>query len=476
MAIFVIKTNSRLISGVMHMQQYISYKLAQFTKDLRFEDLTDETVTNVKRFLLDSIGCAYGGSLTHDVQIMRDFYNDMGGTPEATVINSNKKLPMIHQCLLNSLMIRALDYNDIYWEQDPSHPSDLIPAALTPAEVLHKTGKELITAIVLAYEWEQRFCEFAFPGVRETKWHHATLTQFASPLAAGKILNLSVEELVHALGISASHNHTLGVVTAGNLTMMKNTVDPMAVQSGLQAALLAKRGYEGPAHVLDGKEGIVDTFQNNEFKLNILIDGLGESFRINRCSMKAFPTEALTHTPMSAVIRLMKEYKISKEDIKEVKIGTVARAVDILSDPSKYDPKTRETADHSLPYCISVCISDGTATPVSFSEEKIMDPEIRSFLPKIKVVANSEFEKTFPALKQAEAEIVTKNGKTFKMNLDYPLGDYREPMDESTLLTKFDAMVIPITGQSKRDKIIDAILNIEMEKDISDFMHLLFKE
>ena len=455
------------------MQKYLSYKLAQFTKDLQFEDLTEETILNAKRFLLDSIGCAYGGSLTHDVQIMRNFYNDMSGTPESTVINSDKKLPMINQCLLNSLMIRALDYNDIYWEQDPSHPSDLIPAALTPAEVLHKNGKELIIAIVLAYEWEQRFCEFAFPGIRETKWHHATLTQFASPLAAGKILDLSVEELVHALGISASHNHTVGVVTAGNLTMMKNTVDPMAVQAGLQAALLAKRGYEGPAHVIDGKEGIVEVFQNNEFKLNVLTDGLGESFRINRCSMKAFPTEALTHTPMSAVIKLMKENQIKKEDIAEVKIGTVARAADILSDPSKYDPRTRETADHSLPYCISVCIVDGTVTPASFTKKKILDPEIRSFLPKIKVAANPEFEKTFPALKQAEAEITTSNGKSFKMTLDYPLGDYREPMDESTLLKKFDAMVLPITGQKKRDQIVTTIMSIDKQNDVAGLMALL---
>ncbi|MEJ2053213.1 MAG: MmgE/PrpD family protein [Calditrichaceae bacterium] len=457
------------------MQKYISHQLAKFTKDLQFEDLTTETVTNVKRFLLDSIGCAYGGSITDDVRIMLNFYNDMGGKPEATVINSDKKLPMINQCLINSLMIRALDYNDIYWEQDPSHPSDLIPAVLSPAEVFHKSGKELITAITLAYEWEQRFCEFAFPGMRETKWHHATLTQFAAPLAAGKILNLSVDELVHAIGISASHNHTLGVVTAGDLTMMKNTVDPMAVQSGLQAALLAKEGYKGPAHVIDGKEGIVDVFNHNEFKLNILTDGLGDTFRINRCSMKAFPTEALTHTPISAVIKLMRENKIKKEDIAEVKIGTVARAADILSDPSKYDPRTRETADHSLPYCIAACIVDGTVTPASFSQKKIMDKEIRSYLPKIKVYAKPEFEKTFPVLKQAEAEIKTKNGMTHKLTLDYPLGDYREPMDEAALLKKFDAMVLPFTGQTKRNSIVEIVMSLENPQDVGKLMNQIGK-
>jgi 2-methylcitrate dehydratase len=457
------------------MKEYISYKLAEFTKNLHFEDLTPETVLNVKRFLLDSVGCAYGGSRTEDVKIMLDFYNDMGGKPEATVINSKQKLPMLNQSLLNSLMIRALDYNDIYWEQDPSHPSDIIPAVLAPAEVLHKSGKEAIVGIALAYEWEQRLCEFAIPGVRETKWHHATLTQFASPLAAGKLLDLSVEELIHALGISACHNHTLGVVTAGNLTMMKNTVDPMATQAGLQAALLAQKGYEGPAHIIDGKEGLVDVFKMNEFKLNILTDGLGESFRINRCSMKAFPTEALTHTPMSAVIKLMKDHQIAKEDIEQVTIGTVARAADILSDPSKYNPKTRETADHSLPYCISVCIVDGTATPASFAEEKIMDPEVRSFLPKIKVIADAEFEKTFPDLKQARAEIKTRQGKKFEITLDYPLGDYREPMDESTLLKKFDALVLPETGRDKRNQIIDVIMNIEKLTDMAEFAQFFGK-
>jgi len=343
----------------------VTRTIARFTRHLQYEDLSSDAINLAKRFLLDSIGCAFGGSKTEDVHIMLDFFNDMGGTTESTVINSKKRLPMINACLLNSLMIRALDYNDIYWEQDPSHPSDLIPAVLTPAETLGKSGKDLIVAIVLAYEWEQRLCEFAIPGIRERKWHHATLTQFASPLVAGKILDLDEDQLVHAIGISASHNLTLGAVTAGKLTMMKNTVDPLATQAGLFAALLAKRGYEGPEHVMDGKEGLTDTL-GGRFDLNILTDGLGESFRITRCSMKAFPTEALTHSPISAVIKLMKSHHLKKENIDHVLIRTVARAADILSDPSKYDPRTRETADHSLPYCIAATIVDGTVTPGSF--------------------------------------------------------------------------------------------------------------
>jgi 2-methylcitrate dehydratase len=108
----------------------------------------------------------------------------MGGTDEATVIGFGDKIPAVNATLVNSLMIRALDFNDIYWKEDPSHPSDIIPAALSVAEMVGASMEEVITAIVLAYEFEQRLCEFAVPGIRERKWHHATLTQFVSPIVA----------------------------------------------------------------------------------------------------------------------------------------------------------------------------------------------------------------------------------------------------------------------------------------------------
>jgi 2-methylcitrate dehydratase len=448
--------------------------MAKFTHDLRYEDLDNTTAQTCKRFIMDSIGCAYGGSVTNDVKLMSEFYFDIAGKPETSVINAGQKLPMINACLLNSLMIRALDYNDIYWEQDPSHPSDLIPAALTPAECLHKTGKELITAIVLGYEWEMRLCEFAVPGIRERKWHHATLTQFAAPLTAGKILGLSVENLIQAAGIAACHNFTPGAVTAGKLTMMKNTVDPLAVQSGLIGALLAQKGYQGPEHILEGKEGFIDSF-GGTFNLSLLTQGLGESYRINRCSMKAFPTEALTHSPISAVLKIIKQEKLKKEDIAEVEIRTVARAADILADPSKYDPQSRETADHSLPYCVATAIVDGAVTPQSFSKEKLFNQEIRTLLKKIKVIADSGFEKTFPALKRAGVRIHTYDNRCFQLEVDYPLGDFREPMDDQVLMAKFDAMVLPLVGKDKRNRIVDMIENLERLEDIAELATLLAK-
>ena len=178
----------------------------------------------------------------------------------------------------------------------------------------------------------------------------------------------------HAIGISASARATLGAVTAGKLTMMKNTVDPMATQSGVLAALLAEKGYSGPEHVIDGKEGLVHCF-GPEWKLNILTDGLGESWRITQCGMKAFPTEALTHTPISAVLALVKDNDLKPNDIAKVHIRTTARGADILSDPSKYDPHTKETADHSLPYVIAAAIAERQVTPLQFTHGEDHGPD-----------------------------------------------------------------------------------------------------
>ena len=156
--------------------------------------------------------------------------------------------------------------------------------------------KDIIVAIVLAYEFEMRLCEFAVPGVRERKWHHATLTQFVSPIVAGKLLGLSVDQMFNAIGINGCHNHTIGCPTAGKLTMMKNTVDPMAVQSGVFAALMAQKGYSGTTAVFEGKEGLMDVF-GPDWDVDQMVGGLGQDFKILECGMKAFPTEALTHTP-----------------------------------------------------------------------------------------------------------------------------------------------------------------------------------
>ena len=450
----------------------ISRQIARFSLNLKYSDLDSNVITAVKRFLYDSIGCALGGYSTHDVNIIQEIYDDMGGKPEATVIGSGAKIPAYNATFLNSLMVRALDFNDIYWKEDPSHPSDLIPVALAVGERQNSSAQDVITAIVLAYEFEMRLCEFAKPGLRERKWHHATLTQFVSPIVAGYLLGLNEDQLVNAIGISGAHNLTLGAVTAGKLTMMKNTVDPQAAQSGVMAALMAAKGYSGTELIFEGKEGLMQTL-GPDWDVEKLTGHLGDSFKILDCSMKAFPAEALTHSHISAALKVIAENDFTPDDISEVIVTTIARAVDILFDPEKYKPKSRETADHSLPYCIAAAIVDGKITTEQFSLKKIKDPRIQAVLPKIKGEASEEFEKMFPAKQPSKVRVVLKNGQEFSAQLDYPKGDPREPMSDDDLTNKFKGLCSNLISDSRQDQIKEAIFTLERFDSIKAFMNIL---
>jgi 2-methylcitrate dehydratase len=375
----------------------------------------------------------------------------------------------VSAALLNALMIRVMDYNDIYWKQDPSHPSDLIPAAMAAAEHAGGSGRDLVLGIVLAYEVEQRLCEASFPGIRELGWHHATLTALAAPLVAGRVLGLSPGQIQHAMGISGSRHCVTGSVTAGELTMMKNTADPLAVQSGVLAALLAARGYSGPAHVLDGKEGLAHVM-HSDWRWEQLTEGLGESWRITQCGMKFFPTEALTHTPISAVLDLVQEHDLQPEQVAGVTIHSLARAADILADPSKYDPRSKETADHSLPYVIAAALVDRQVTPAQFEQERILDPRIRAQLPKIKVLADPEIEAAFPALQRARVTIETTTGQLLERVLDYPKGDPRNPLTDEEISGKLGALAAGVATGADVERMQRAVQRVERYDDARDFM------
>ena len=453
-------------------KETVTAQMARWAANLNYRQLSPEAVYQAKRFLLDSIGCALGGYQQHDVKIALEVLDEIAGRGPATVIGTGKKMDPVSASLANGLMIRCMDYNDIYWKQDPSHPSDIFPAAMAGCERAKSDGKELIVGLVLGHEFEMRFCEAAFPGIRERGWHHATLTAFVSPIVAGRALYLPWQQIQHAIGISASRHCTLGAVTAGKLTMMKNTVDPMATQSGMLAALMAEKGYTGPEHVVDGKEGLTHCF-GPEWKLNLLTDGLGESWRITQCGMKFFPTEALTHAPISAVLDLVKDNDLRPENVEKIQIRSLARAADILSDPSKYDPHTKETADHSLPYVIAAALAERQVTPAQFEMAKIMDPTIRAQLKKVEVVADPEIEKVFPALQRVIVNITTTDGKTFTKQLDYPKGDPRNPLSDAEIEEKFAALADGVLSKKAQEKLKDAIWNLEKVSSVSKLMALM---
>ena len=463
---------------------FVSYKLAHWAANLKYEDLSADAIQSAKLFLFDSFGCALGGSQQHDVEIMLKHFKNMGGKKTCTAFVSGWQTNPVDAAFLNALMIRAMDYNDIYWKADPCHPSDIIPGPLAICEMLGLGGKELIVGTVIAYEIEMRLCEFGAPGIREYGWHHATLTSVAAPIAAGAALGLSAEEIQQAIGISASPSMCLGAVTAGKLTNMKNTVDPLATRSGVQGALLAQLGYSGPEHLIDGKESLTHCFGKVhmkdgpvKFNMNMLTDHLPTSkrdhFKVIDCGMKSFPIEALSHAPLTAMMKIVKQHKINADQVDEIKVEVIARAADILGDPAKYRPTSKETADHSLPYSLAVGLVDGMVTPLQFKDERIRDPKLPVVMDKIKVVPNDEFEKLFPKFQPSQVTITLKDGAKFTQRVDVPKGDPRDPMTEEEIAVKFNALGQDVVGKRNCTALRKLIMSIEKQKTLDKFFALM---
>ena len=398
-----------------------------------------------------------------------DHARAMGGADTCTVFGSGFKTDPVTAAMLNALCIRAMDYNDIYWKADPAHPSDIIPAALSICEMNGLSGKDLILGTCIGHEIEMRLAEFGDPGVREYGWHHATITCIASPVVAGRMLGLSADQIQQAIGISASPSMCLGAVTAGKLTNMKNTVDPMATRCGVEAALLAARGYSGPEHVIDGKEGLVHCFEKfgGKFHMDMLTDGLPHCpkchWKILDCGMKSFPIEALSHAPLTAMMKIVKAHDLDPDQITEIKVEVIARAADILGDPAKYRPTSKETADHSLPYSLAVGLVDGMVTPLQFKQERIDDPGLIPVMDKIKVVPNDEFESLFPKFQPSQVTITLQDGTSHTERVDVPKGDPRDPMTEEEIAVKFNALGSSVVGETTCNDLRGLIMGIENE-------------
>ena len=465
-------------------KRLLSHVIAEWACALNYEDLSPEAIQAAKLFWFDSIGCALGGSQQEDAKILLKHYRAMSsGNGKATAFVCGFKTNPVDAAFLNGHMIRAMDYNDIYWKADPCHPSDLIAAPLALCESEGLSGKDLILATIIAYEIEMLLCEIGRPGVREYGWHHATLSAFAAPVAAGRMLNLTPEQMVSAIGISASRTFCPGAVTAGKLTNMKNTVDPWAGRMGTESALLAREGFSGPEHIIDGKEGLFAVFHHVQYKGQpasfdgeALVKDLPSSpnsrYRILDCGMKSFPIEALSHSPLTAMMKTVKENNIKADEVKEIKVEVIARAADILGDPHKYRPTSKETADHSLPYCMAVGLVDGMVTPLQFGEERIRDQSLIPIMDKVKVVASEEFEALFPKFQPSRVTITTNDDKSYSTRVDVPKGDARDPMTEDEIAVKFNALGSDVIGKDQCKKLQKFIMNIESAKKVDELLEL----
>lgn len=457
-----------------HMTKTLAHQLANYACALHFGDLAKEVVHEVKRRVIDSIGCALGAWNEEPCLIARNVASEFSAKNGSTIIGTPHKAPPDWAAFATGCCIRYFDYNDTYLSKEPAHPSDNISAALAMAESLGANGRELITAIALAYEVQCRLCDAA--SIRARGWDHVTYGAFSTALAAARLMKLDPEKTRHAVNIAGVACAALRQARVGELSHWKGVAFANAARHGVYSALLARAGMTGPAPIFEGQMGF-------EKELGVSLGNVGEKFSVPwipskfgpasmilNTSIKYWPAEYHSQSAIEAALFLRKEIG-DPSQIQSVRIESHDASVDIIgSEPEKWRPETRETADHSLPYITAIALIDGEVTDRQFQSERFMDQKIWKFLENVTVQRNEELSSLYAKAVANIVHVTLKDGRTLTKRVDYPLGNALNPVSDKQLEGKFNALVVPATGDEKAKAIVDLVWKLDEAKNVDELM------
>jgi 2-methylcitrate dehydratase len=366
---------------------------------------------------------------------------------------------------VNTVMLRYLDYNDTYVSVGSGHPSDMIPGCLAVADAVGADGEQTLVSIVAAYE--------VFGGMadqiplRALGWDQGVFVVLGVAAGAGRLLGLGAEQMGDALAIAITSSIPTRQTRSGELAMWKGCATAAAARSGVFAALLAKEGITGPTAAFEGYNGVWEKV-TGKFALGTL-GGEGRPFAIERTNMKYFPSEYHSQAPLWMALDLRKRVNI--EDIARIDVQTYHIAYsEIGSEPQKWDPQTRETADHSLPYLLALALMDGAIRVDSFSAERMRDPATRALMRKIHIAENDDYTRRFPAELVTEIVVTTRSGGKQRAIASHPRGHARNPMSDAEVEEKFAALVDPCMPRGKRESLLRALWELERAPAIAEVL------
>lgn len=446
-------------------------RLAQYAFDLKFEHLDARTVHEVRRRLVDSLACAIGAYEAHAPEVARRICSRVQSQPGATYLGGERQTLPALAAFCNGILFRYLDFNDTYLSKEPAHPSDNFAAVLAVAESAGRSGRDIITATVLAYEIQCRMCDAA--SIRANGWDHVTYGAFSTAAAAAKLRGLNAEGIRQALNLAGTPNVTLRQTRAGELSEWKGCAFANASRNGVFASMLAAEGLTGPSPIFEGEMGFFKQV-SGPFELPTLggSGSAGADFMINKTSIKFWPAEYHSQSAIHAALELRPQIG-DIDRIKSLDIYSFDAAVDIIGkDPEKWRPKTRETADHSLPYCTAVALMDGDVTLDSFSDAKLHDERLLSLVAKTKVLRDSALTARYPRGIPNRLVATLDDGRQLTAENEFPRGHDQNPMTDTEVEAKFRRMSTDKISWAKQQQILDLCWKLDEVTDVGEILRL----
>jgi 2-methylcitrate dehydratase len=417
-------------------QPPVAETLARYATSLKYEDLPPEVVREAKRFIIDTIGCGLGGFGAEPSQIANKLAARVSSTPSASVMCSGVKTSPELAVFANGTMMRYLDFNDGYMGLGGGgHPSDTIAPLLSTAEVMGRSGRDLIAGTVLTYEV---FCRVSdVLDNRTLGLDYATMIGLAAVPGAGRMLGLTPQQIVHAIGIYVAGNVALNQTRVGTLSNWKACAAAEASRKAIFAVELAQAGMTGPNQVFEGRDGFFNRINRKPFQLPQLG---AEPYGIMRSFTKRFALGMYSQTVAQAAVEA-RAFFADAAEIEQVNIRVSRKAIHIMADsPDKWRPQTHETADHSMPYAAGVALLYGKIEEEYYEDPYLHEPRLLDLVSRIRCLPSEEADRRENEMNLCDLEVVLKSGQSKPVRVEYHRGHWKNPMTDAEVEEKFRAL------------------------------------
>lgn len=444
-------------------------RLAAFVVQASYDDLSPAAREQLKIRVVDALGCAIGALEGEPIGLLRGHIDEFGGAARCTLIGGGKTAPD-RAALYNSALVRYLDFNDSYLAPgETCHPSDNLGAVLAATEDAGRSGRDLLTALAVAYQVQCRLSDVA--PVRARGFDHTTQGSYAVAAGVSKALGLNQTRTANAIAISGTAFNALRVTRTGPLSHWKGLAAPNTAQSATHAAYLAMRGITGPPLVFEGNKGFMETIAGR-FEIDWPREDLE---RVTRTILKKYNAEVHSQSTLEGVLELRREHRLQPKEVVQIEIDTFDVAYHIIGggeEGEKTIVRTKEEADHSLPYMVAVALLDGQVMPEQYRPERIQGQDVQTLLRKVVVRPEESYSRQFPGQMPCRIRITLRDGRTVvKEKEDYE-GFHTRPMRWETVVEKFERLSAPHAESALRREIADAVNNLE-SIEVSDLTRLL---
>jgi 2-methylcitrate dehydratase len=443
--------------------------LAAFVVRASYEDLSEAARLQLRIRILDSVACAIGALDGEPLKLVRKHLEDFGGQELCTLIGGGRTAPD-RAAFYNGALVRYLDFNDSYIAKGEScHPSDNLGAVLAAAEYANICGQNLLTALAVAYQVQCRLSDMA--PVRHKGFDHTTQGAYAVAAGVSKALGLDVERTAHAIALSGTPFNALRVTRTGALSHWKGLAYPNTAFGCTHATFLAMRGITGPQEVFEGKKGFMEAIAG-PFHIDWFKEGLE---RVALTGIKKYNAEYHSQSALEGILELKAEQGFTAEEVVQVEVDIFDVAYHIIGGGEEGDKtvvRTKEEADHSLPYMMAVAILDGQVMPEQYTPERIRGQDVQDLLRRVIVRPNDAYTARFPQEMPCLLRVALRDGRVLvKEKRDYE-GFPTHPMQWETVVQKFERLSGPYADAALRREIVEAVQRLE-HLQVEELMRLL---